>query len=245
MNRRSPVPLYRQLRALLGEEILTGQLRPGDRLPSESELVSSHGVSRITVRQALQALEVDGLVVRTPGKGTFVGEGRKVARLARLTGFGENIRAVGQTPGYRTLAVTPIIDPVHATRLGLETDDGMLRIERVLLADGVPVALAESFLPVRLLGNAAAELTPEVLDRSSLYGLVAEKAGLVLARAAEEVEPVAAGSNEAGLLDISEGALLLRVRRITYDPQARAFEDVTIHYCPDRYSFRLELERGV
>ncbi|MHB1940054.1 MAG: GntR family transcriptional regulator [Candidatus Dormibacteria bacterium] len=243
IDRDGPVPLFVQLRGELARQIRGGSLPPGSRMPSEKELGDIYGISRITVRQALDELEHDGAVVRIPGKGTYAAQAPKITRVAQLAGFGENIRAMGRTPSYRTLAVEVCDPSVDVTaRLALGPSDGVVRIDRLLLAETDPVALACSWLPTRLVGRMD-WLTAEALDRSSLYELLARHAGVQLHTASEEVEPVTATALEANHLAISRGSLLLKVRRLTYDTLGKPFEDVTILYCPERYRFCLTLNR--
>jgi GntR family transcriptional regulator len=89
----SAIPLYSQVRERLRERIADGTYAPQARLPSESEIGALLGVSRITVRQALGDLQNEGVIVKVPGKGTFVAETRPSQELARLEGFGERCRA--------------------------------------------------------------------------------------------------------------------------------------------------------
>ena len=105
VDANSVVPMYRQLADLLRRQIAAGDLGDGDRLPSEAQLGEAHGVSRITVRQALADLERLGLVDRVVGKGTFVRtRPRPIEALGRLSGFGEQARAAGVAAGYLVLA---------------------------------------------------------------------------------------------------------------------------------------------
>ena len=97
INRQASTPLYVQLKDLIADQIRQGSLKPGDRVGSEAELERAHGVSRITVRQAIGALVQEGELYRVPGKGTYVAS-PKVAPLAGFTSFSENMTAQGLTP---------------------------------------------------------------------------------------------------------------------------------------------------
>lgn len=244
LTRDSAIPLYRQIMSRVEGDIASGQLPPGSRLGSESELSRLFGVSRITIRQALQELVTVGLLVRTPGKGTFVRADTRALRLTRLTGFGENMRQIGRVPGYRTLTVEQIAAPARvADSLALVSHTLVVRIERVLLADGEPIAIQNSYLPIQLIRPALPMLTPALLDSASLYGVLEDTTGLVLDRAVEEVDPAVAGAREAEILETPEGTLLLRVHRVVFDQRDRGIEDVILHYHAGRYSFRVELDR--
>ncbi len=153
IDRRTSTPLYVQLKDAVVSEIRAGDLKPGDRVGSESELERLHGVSRITVRQALKALVQEGALYRVPGKGTYVAS-RKVAPLAAFTSFSENMLAQGLTPSYRLLDAR-LVDPPTVARqeLRLGEHDHAWRIERLLLADGEPMGLQDGFYPARLFGS--------------------------------------------------------------------------------------------
>lgn len=239
LTKESHVPLDNQLRDLLAAAIRDGDLIPGDRLPSESELGETHGVSRITVRQALRELELAGMLLRIAGKGTFVRERLPVARLTRLSGFGDNMRAMGRDPGYRVLACRrATADDATAVRLRTAVGALVMHLERVFLADGQPVALARSVIPASAFeGN-----PPEVEDLAtgSLYTHLAD-AGIHLAQATEAVEPAVAGTEEAALLDVEPGQLLLQVQRLAMDASGRPIEDVQLLYVASRYTFMLRL----
>lgn len=239
LSKDSHIPLYRQLRDLLATAIRDGEWAPGDRLPSEAELGETHQVSRITVRQALRELELAGALLRIAGKGTFVRERPPVARLTRLSGFGENMRAMGREPGYRVLRCQHSqADETTASRLRLPLGAPTLDLERVLLADGRPVALARSTIAERAFNGIPPD--DRALAAGSLYGLLAD-AGVRLADATEVVEPAVAGSEEAALLDVEPGQLLLQVHRLALDQGGQPVEDVQLLYVASRYTFTLRL----
>lgn len=239
LSKDSHVPLYRQLRDLLATGIRAGEWVAGDRLPSEAELGDAHGVSRITVRQALRELELAGMLLRITGKGTFVRERPPVARLTRLSGFGENMRAMGREPGYRVLRCHRLpADDLTATRLQLSLGAPTLTLERVLLADGEPVALARSTIAEQTFGGHPP--TSWDLAEGSLYTHLAA-AGVRLVDAIEVVEPAVAGAEESALLDIEPGQLLLQVQRLAHDAAGRPIEDVHLLYVASRYTFTWRL----
>lgn len=240
----STVPMYRQLGDLIRERIGHGHLRVGERIPSEAQLGDRFGVSRITVRQALSELEREGLLERVPGKGTFVREPiKKIERLTRLTGFGENMAALGLRAGYKTLRAEEILAlPEVADRLEIAGRRAFV-VERKLLADDRPVGVHTSYLPLWLVGRASEDaFSRGSLDRNSLYQAI-EESGVTMQRAEEVVEPMLAGAWEAEQLDAKEGDLALRIRRTVYDENDRPVEYVIITYRADSYTFRINLYR--
>lgn len=236
--------MYRQLGDLIRERITHGHLVVGERLPSEAQLGERFGVSRITVRQALAELERDGLLERIPGKGTFVRESaKKVERLTRLSGFGENMAALGLTAGYETFrAEEMLVPPEVADQLKIAGRWAFV-VERKLLADDRPVGVHTSYLPLWLVGQIAeGAFSKESLDRNSLYQAI-EGTGVAMYRAEEIVEPMLAGAWEAEHLGVEEGDLTLRIRRTVYDADDRPIEYVLITYRADSYTFRISLYR--
>lgn len=237
----SPTPKYRQLADLLRERITQGELSPGDRIPSESQLGDAYRLSRITIRQALADLERDGLLERVPGKGTFVRKkSSHVERVTRLTGFGENVRALGLEPGYRTLRAEPArVATAIADRLRAASGKVFV-IERILLADGEPIAEQISHLPLWIVRTAPEAFTVTALDAGSLYRAIAE-AGVRMHRADEIVEPGIATQKQARRLETHDGALVLRVARAVFDPESTPVEYALMTYLADAYTYRTTL----
>ena len=182
IDRRTSTPLYLQLKDAVVREIRDSALKPGDRVGSEAELERTHGVSRITVRQAINALVQEGALYRVPGKGTYVAA-PKVAPLAAFTSFSENMAAQGLTPSYRLLATELVMPPADVRQeLRLSERDRAWRIERLLFADGEPMGLQYGYYPQRFLGDGAGAIAPD----STCYGVAVRLAGTNPRRAALE-----------------------------------------------------------
>jgi GntR family transcriptional regulator len=238
----SPLPKYRQLADHIRERILQGEWPAGSRIPSEAELHAAHGISRITIRQALAELEQERLIERAPGIGTFV---RKrvghIERSIELSGFGENMASLGMAPGYRALRAEPArIPPDIAFRLKTPPGKAFV-IERLLLADGEPVARHESYLPQWVVGQVGADtLAGEILAGKSLYRTLG-RAGIQMAWAEEVVEPGLADRHEAAQLQIDAGDLVLRVTRIVFNEHDDPVEYVRLVYNAAVYTYRTTL----
>jgi GntR family transcriptional regulator len=256
IDRRTSTPLYLQLKDAVMREIRDGALKPGDRVGSEAEMERRHGVSRITVRQAINALVQEGALYRVPGKGTYVAA-PKVAPLAAFTSFSENMAAQGLTPSYRLLAAELVMPPADVRQeLRLGERDRAWRIERLLLADGEPMGLQYGYYPQRFLGDGAGAIAPGSLATTSLYaslegtldetppssggGLGGEK----LWKAEETVEPAIANRKEVKLLGIPPGAPVLVVRRLAYLSSGEPVESVKLVFRGDTYRYRVNLFRG-
>lgn len=238
MNREAPIPLYYQIRTKLLEAIENGQLKPGDRVPSERELTEAYGVSRMTARQAVAELETLGYLQRVQGKGTFVSSPKLDQPLAGLTSFSEEMRRRGLEPGALVLSA----EQVPAGRrvgqvLGRGETAPVFRLERLRLADGQPMAVETAYVPV--------ELCPDMLSRhfehQSLYKILREQYGIGLVQATQRLEAVAADAYEADLLGVHVGTPLLMLERISRNEAGEPVEFVRSLYRGDRYRFTTEL----
>lgn len=244
LDRAAPLPLYFQLREAILREIHARGLAPGDQLPTEAELERRYGVSRSTIRQALNDLAADGVIRRIQGKGTFVGT-PKIQHVPVLTSFSELLRSQGYTPSHRLLAssVRPA-PPEVADGLGLEEGAACRFLRRLFLADADPVGLAETWLPRSLLGEHDDLLEQGAIEYGSLYELLqGEPIGLVLSRAIETINPGLAEEPDAGLLRCEPGGPLLLIKRITFTPDDRAVEWTRLLFAGDRYEYRVEMQR--
>ncbi|WP_243095497.1 GntR family transcriptional regulator [Thermus thalpophilus] len=220
-------PKYMDLAQRLREEVL--QKPPGAPLPPERALAEAYGVSRDSVRKALDLLEEEGLVVRRQGSGTFVA--RRATFRTRLRGFSEEMRALGMHPETRLLrAETGPAAPEEALGLGLSPGDGVLRLVRLRLADGEPMALERATLPLW-----AMNAPPE----GSLYQALEAK-GLRPVRALQRLRAVAA-REEARPLGVEPGSPLLHLERVSYLADGRPVELVKSWYRADRYELLVEL----
>jgi GntR family transcriptional regulator len=191
---------YAEIVAEVEHAIAVGRLAPGDRLPPERELAAKHGVSRMTVRQALQTLEARGLLRRTIGRsgGSFVARPKLERDLGTFSGLSEQLRRQGVAAGARVVTAGEA--------------DGEIEVIRVRLADGEPFALERSSFPAeRFRGLLELDLT------GSLYDLLDEHFGAAPTRAVERIEPVLADEDEAEALALPLGAPLMLVDRTAYD----------------------------
>ncbi|MFJ4948171.1 GntR family transcriptional regulator [Streptomyces sp. NPDC088760] len=235
LDRASPVPLYYQLARQLEEAIEHGALVPGNLLGNEIDLSARLGLSRPTVRQAIQSLVDKGLLVRRRGVGTQVVHSR-VKRPLELSSLYDDLAAAGQGPATRVLRNERIPAPADvAAALGLAEGAEITLLERLRCAHGQPVAFLRNHLPVSLL-----DLGTERLESTGLYRML-RSAGITLHSARQSVGARAAGPAEAALLDEREGAALLTMERTAYDDAGRPVEHGSHVYRASRYSFAFQL----
>lgn len=235
VDRNSPVPLYFQLSQQLEAAIEHGKLTPGSLLGNEIELAARLGLSRPTVRQAIQSLVDKGLLVRRRGVGTQVVHSQ-VKRPLELSSLYDDLEAAGQRPATRVLVNTLASASTEvAAALGVPEGAEVHRIERLRLAHGEPMAHLCNFLPKDLLS-----LETGQLESTGLYRLM-RSAGITLHSARQSIGARVATEAEGERLGEPEGAPLLTMQRTTFDDTGRAVEFGTHVYRASRYSFEFQL----
>ena len=235
IDRSSPVPLYYQLAQQLEEAIANGQLNAGDRLENELDLAERFGLSRPTVRQAIQELVRKGLLVRKRGVGTQVVHGQ-VKRPVELSSLYDDLDRTGQHPSTTVLVLDVVpADARLAGALGLAVGVPVRRIERLRCAGEEPLALMANWLPADL-----ADFTAGELERQGLYELMRRR-GVHMRIATQRIGARAATPSEARLLQERKGAPLLTMERTAYDDSGRAVEFGSHVYRAQNYSFEVTL----
>ncbi|MER8046624.1 GntR family transcriptional regulator [Streptomyces sp. NPDC094032] len=235
VDRASPVPLYFQLAQQLQAAVESGALPPGTLLGNEIDLATRLGLSRPTVRQAIQSLVDKGLLVRRRGVGTQVVHS-SVRRPLELSSLYDDLAASGQRPATRVLAdrLEPA-GPEAAAALGVAEGTEVRYLERLRSARGEPLALLRNHLPGDLLDADGARM-----ESAGLYGLL-RAAGLTLHSARQTVGARAATAAEAEPLGERPGAPLLTMERTTTDATGRVVEFGSHLYRASRYSFEFQL----
>ncbi|HST65306.1 MAG TPA: GntR family transcriptional regulator [Mycobacteriales bacterium] len=234
LDRSSPVPLYYQVSRQIEAAIDAGDLAPGDRLENEISLADRWGLSRPTMRRAIQELVDKGLLVRRRGIGTQVVHGR-VKRPMDLTSLFDDLTRSGQQPGTRLLARELVPAPAAvAERLGVPAGAQVLHLERLRSARDEPLAVLRNWLPADL----APTLTAEALESRGLYELM-RGAGVHLRIATQRIAARGATAPEARLLTLRKGAPVLTMERVTYDGTGRAVELGTHAYHAGTYSIEM------
>lgn len=232
VDRRSPVPLYHQVARQLADAIDAGILPAGSKLDNEIALADQLGLSRPTMRQAIEELVGKGLLVRKRGVGTQVVHGR-VRRELELTSLYDDLAAAGKRPG--TSVLLNRIEPAPAEvaeELGVAIGADVRRLERLRHADGVPLALLRNWLP------AEPGLTDDELEADGLYQLLRER-GMHLRIARQRIGARGATADEASLLELQPQDALLTMQRTAYGDSGRAVEYGDHCYRPDSYSFEV------
>ena len=234
----TPEPLYFQVSRQLRAAIEDGRLPAGSRLGNEVDLAAALRLSRPTIRQAIQSLVNEGLLVRRRGVGTQVVR-RKVARPLRLSSLYDDLEGLGGRPESEVVInrLEPA-EPDVVERLEAPGLDEVRRLRRIRFTDGEPLALMNNYLPAGLIDPTDAELREK-----GLYQLL-RSAGVRLHAAEQSIGARLATEEDAELLQEKPGAALLTMQRTTYDDQGRVVEYGWHVYRASRYAFNLSLTNG-
>jgi GntR family transcriptional regulator len=237
----SELPMHAVVRAELHDAIRTGRFKPGDQVPTEPQLMTRFAVSRTTVRRALRDLETMGLIVRQPGRGSFVREPAVETRLDRLTGFVEDVEALGLTASASVELIETVPGPDPAARaLRCRAGDPVVHIERVRLANDTPISFDDSYF-VEDLG---ARIAKENLRDEPFYSILENKYRIALAAADYALRATVADERIASYLQIEPGdPVLLMERTSCIKPDRTPVLFEYLHYAASRVSYRLSLDR--
>lgn len=235
LDRTGPIPLYFQVSSRLEAAIRSGEIPPGARLENEIAIGERLGLSRPTVRRAIQELVDRGLLVRRRGIGTQVVQGQ-VTRQVELTSLFDDLQTGHHTPGTTVLVheLTPAPENV-AEHLGVPVGTEVLHIRRRRTSDSNPVAILENWFPADL-----ADITKDQLEEQGLYQLLRGR-GVTIRVAKQRIGARRVHDDEGKLLDIDSDGPVLQMERTSFDGAGRAIEFGVHIYRPDRYSFETTL----
>jgi GntR family transcriptional regulator len=232
----SYLPRYRTIEQALRERI--AGLRPGDSLPSDSALCSEFGVSRMTARNAMHRLAEEGLLIRLPGRGSYVAEPPAHRRADRLMSFSSEMTRRGRAPSS-TIVAREIRPAWHsaATELRVREGEPIVFLRRVRAADGEPIAVETTLL----IGTLSPVVMAADLRHDSLHAVLAG-AGWALRRGTATVTAASATKEDARLLGVARGDPVLVERRVILDGQGRPLEATETRYAADRYAIDVRFD---
>ena len=235
LDRSGPIPLYFQLSQRIEKAITDNRLSAGSRLENEVSLGERLGLSRPTVRRAIQELVDKGLLVRRRGIGTQVVHGQ-INRKVELTSLFDDLMNSGQTPTSKVLEVRrTTADKTIAGHLGVRIGSPVLLIRRLRFAENVPVSILENWLP-----ESYTDLAEENFSTHGLYQLLKAR-GVTMKVAKQRIGARKANQNESDLLMVEKGSALLTMERTAFDSNGKAVEWGHHCYRPDLYSFEITL----
>lgn len=237
---QAPVPLHFRVREHILGLITSRELKPGDQVPTEVELMRRFKVSRITVRQALGHLTAAGLLYRRSGLGTFVAQPRIEQELKQLTGFVEDMEALQLRAAAKVVKIArPHADAEVAHQLQLKVGAPVVYLERVRLANEEPLSFDTTYLPADI-GEAIAQ---EDLEANPVFSLLEDKYGIKLGEAEYRIEAALATRAVARHLRIRVGAPVLLIERTTSSAEGRPIDYEKLYYRGDRIRYRMKLRR--
>lgn len=236
-----PTTLHNRIREELRARIFSGAYQPHDRVPSESALMTEYGVSRITVRQALGNLEKERLIVKVPGKGSFVTQPKPFQELGRLQGFAEAMGALGHETHNRLISLRTVAASAQvADKLKLAAGKPVTEIHRVRYLDRRPASLDITWVPSHI-GD---RLAREDLASRDIFLILENDYGLALGHADLAIDATLADAPLAGLLEINTGAPVLRVERLTHGKDGTPLDYEHLHCRADNFQYRLRIHRS-
>ncbi|GAA1690285.1 GntR family transcriptional regulator IolR [Microcella alkalica] len=235
LDRSGPIPLYFQVAQIIEKAIRQGDLPPGARLENEVALGNRLGLSRPTVRRAIQEVVAKGLLVRRRGIGTQVVQGQ-VTRGLELTSLYDDLVQSGKHPSTDVLSMEIVEAPGHvATHLGVAEGASVVHLRRVRRADGIPVAILENWLPADV-----ADLSTSDIEEHGLYQMLRTR-GITMRVAQQRIGARKAVAEEADILGLERGGAVLTMERTAFDGSGRAVEFGRHCYQPDVYAFEVTL----
>lgn len=239
-----PAPAYQALRQQLRAELAAGEYRDGARLPTESELVARHGVSRQTVRRAFQDLVAEGAVYRVPGRGTYARDDAR--RYLRQLGSIEDLMSLSDDTTMEVLAgLRRRVDVEAASRLRLE-DDVVYTVTFRRLHDGVPFVMTQVHLPEPVARTVlgAPELADGAVSTTTIIGLTEPHLAAPIAEAAQSITVSQADDEVAAAVGCECSHPMLRVDRLYSDASGTPVELAVSHFLPEQYTYRVTLRRS-
>lgn len=232
-------PLYTQIREALRSRILDGTYPPHSRVPSEAQMMAAFNVSRITIRQALNDLQKDGLIFKVMGKGSFVTKPKVFQSLSKLQGFGEAMAPSGYETYSRLLSATEVLtNQTIAERLGLDAGSTVFEIQRLRFLNREPISVDVSYFPLEI----GQRLAQEDLVSRDIFSILENDMGCNLTHAELQIEAIPAAESLAEYLQVEESVPLLKIERLTYaDSIPVDFE--YLYFRGDAFKYRLKVDR--
>lgn len=242
VNTRAGGTKSHQLFLLLKDDIISGRLSPGSKLPGELKLAEEHQVSRVTVRRAMEALTEEGLVIRKPGIGTLVNECSlgSTVMTASVDNLLPNMVKLGENSRIKLLEFSYRVPSAKIQEhLGLQPGERTQHSIRVRLAGDKPFSHLTTHVPERI----ALSYNENDLATTPLYALL-ERSGVEIDHATQIISATLATKEIAAALDVAVGSPLISLNRVVYDRNGQGVEHLEALYRPDRYRLQIDLNRA-
>lgn len=226
------IQIHNQIRKMIEQEVW----KIGERIPSERDLAIHFNVSRMTLRQAVQTLVDEGILERKVGSGTYVSNKKVQEKMAGIQSFTDIMTSQGRKPTSKTISyhVKPA-SVSEAENLKLESEEMVLRMERIRYADDIPICFEVATIPYHLVESLGKqEIT------KSLYKVLEAEQGITVKRAEQTISAMRASEKIAEYLSIKRGESILQLKQISYSEENLPFEYVRTQYVGERFEFYLE-----
>lgn len=239
IDKKSIIPIYYQMIQFIRRQVENHFWNEDDIIPSERELCEKNGISRMTVRQAIESLVSEGILYRKKGIGTFVARQKVDQVLVKPTNFTADMLSIGMKPSSKTLrcgilAATKEI----AKMLKINEGDSVIELCRLRLADDKPMAVEQAFI----LKDAAQSILNTPMDNKSLYTVLKDECGLTVVLAKQTIQMTYSNQEFSHILNIKLDSPTFLMDRIDYLSDSRPIEYVKSYYRADRYKFTVELK---
>jgi GntR family transcriptional regulator len=241
VSKESAYPLFYQARESIRRAIVTGRLKPGDRLPSEKHLALSLNVSLITVRRALDDLQTEGLVAKEHGRGSFVRALPIEQKLDHLAGFAEEMEKLHHQSSAKILAITrvPASEDV-ARHLAIPVGEEVQKIERIRYADRDAIMFNTAFMPIEI----GAKIATEDLTKHGIFPLLESKYGIPLLEADYQLEASAPPHRVQKALGLKPHDPVFLVRRTAYTEGRRPISYTLLYYRGDSFRYSVHVQKA-
>ena len=238
LDTSSPVPLYYQLAQIINKQIDSGNFKPGQEIWSEDEMTRMYGISKTSVRRAIQELVQKGVIVTQRGKRACVTRPKISRGFPGLTSFSEDMRKRNLVPGAKVLS-SKRLPPTPEIRINLQLDENakVFQIKRLMLANDEPIGLHIVNLPETVWESMGIEA--DYLNNRSLYQTLYDKGGFVIEEANETIEVGAADKEASKFLAIEIGFPILLMNRLVFTIEGLPIEHAINIYRSDRYSYEI------
>lgn len=237
LDRQNSIPLHVQLEEIIKNKIDNQEWKESDKIPSENELSSMYGLSRMTVRSVITRLVIQGLLYRVSGKGTFVAKPKIMSRPLSQMGIREQLDQMGIESTTKLIQVQRIpASPRIQKELMLRDASEVYFVERVRYIKDEPLSIHISYIPVHF----APDLENRKLEEEQLCVILEKTYKMQTSRIVETLETSLATATQAELLSVKPGFTLLRLENTVYSPEGHPFEHTRVVFRGDKIKLKLE-----
>lgn len=240
IDKQSRLPLYFQLEELIKKAITTGELKPGDMIPTEWEIIDYFKLSRTTVRQALSDLVNENLLYRKKGIGTFISKPKiDLQYMGNMVSYNEQISSMGLIPSTKVLKFEVIAaDEFLAKEMGLSNGDKVIELVRLRFADEEPIAVVQSYLPYDLCNY----ILDVDMENNSLYQILSSQKNTTVVLVERVVEAKIVSREDSKLLNVEKGFPVQSFLNKAFNEEGRVLEYCSSRYRGDRNKFYIEVK---